>query len=128
MHGIGLGLLKDEHSLPISFQDDRSLRVIYFTKNGIEYGDDVVLGIDQNPLSENSISVFPNPAGDKLFIKSASVIDGTIRIFNLNGQIILETWSEKSLTEISTEHLRPGVYLIKVIGSRGVTVKKFIRK
>lgn len=128
MHGIGLGLLRDEHSLPPSFSDDQSLRVIYFIKNGIEYGNEVVVGTERKPLPENGISVFPNPAGNVLFVKTDSAIDGTIRLFNLNGQLILENKFENPSTELSTENLCPGVYLIKVIDRKGVVVKKFIKE
>lgn len=78
--------------------------------------------------SDERMFVYPNPAGDKLFVKSDSDFDGTIRIFNLNGQLIRETASNKSLTEINTENLRPGVYLIKVLGSKGLAIKKFTKE
>jgi hypothetical protein len=128
MHGIGLGLLKDEHSLPISFQDDRSLRVIYFIKNGIEYGNEAVVGIDQKPLPEYGFTIYPNPAGNQIFIKTNFVEKGTIQIINLHGQIIHETSLEEALTGISTKSLKPGIILIKLIGSKGVAVKKFIKQ
>lgn len=72
--------------------------------------------------------IYPNPAGDKIFVQTGSDIDGTIRIFNLNGQVIYESLFENSFAEISTEHLKPGVYLIKVIGSKRVAVKKFVKQ
>ncbi|MFH1120739.1 MAG: T9SS type A sorting domain-containing protein [Bacteroidota bacterium] len=79
-------------------------------------------------FSSGSAGVFPNPAGDRLFLKTDLDKKGTIQLFNLNGRLILETEFNKPLTEIGTGNLRRGVYLIKVIGSKGMVVNRFIKE
>jgi hypothetical protein len=122
-----------------NFQDGDTMQYRFtFISDGLDTGkeglmfddlffEELTEGIPGQEIG-NNIEIYPNPAGDKVFIKSDSDINGTILIFNLNGQLISETNSEKSLTEVSTEILMSGVYLIKVIGSKGVTVKKFIKQ
>ncbi|MHC1776833.1 MAG: T9SS type A sorting domain-containing protein [Lentimicrobium sp.] len=125
----GLGLYLDRSYLfgfpPSGY--DYWKGIVYFKKNGQSCGQEVIVGLNTQPLPDYSVNIFPNPAGKKLFIKTESAIDGTIRIFNLNGQLIHESLFENSFAEISTENLSPGIYLVKVIGQKGVSVNKFIK-
>jgi hypothetical protein len=65
---------------------------------------------------------------DRLIVKTAWSGNSIIQIINLDGKILLETQLDKALTGISTENLTPGIYLIRIIGSKGVATNKFIKK
>jgi uncharacterized repeat protein (TIGR02543 family) len=68
--------------------------------------------------------IYPNPAASTLNIEASFTID-TISIFNLLGQIVLESNSRS--TDIS--NLKSGMYLIKVKSERGsVATKRFVKK
>ncbi|MBK6967348.1 MAG: T9SS type A sorting domain-containing protein [Bacteroidales bacterium] len=125
----GLGLYLDESYIFIpNWEYYQGKKITYFKKNGITCGEEAIVGLNNQPLPDYSVNIFPNPAGDKLFIKSAFAIDGTILILNMNGQIVHESMLENSFAEISTENLSQGIYMIKVIWSNGVTVKKFLKQ
>jgi hypothetical protein len=89
---------------------------------------DLNLGSDENLLPQQVLQIYPNPAMDRLIVKTAWSGNSIIQIINLDGKILLETQLDKALTGISTENLTPGIYLIRIIGSKGVATNKFIKK
>jgi hypothetical protein len=68
---------------------------------------------------KTEILIYPNPAFDFLRIKSEHSIS-SIKLFDLLGKLQLET----NLTEINTESLPKGLYLLKVETSKGVFDRK----
>jgi len=126
----GLGLYVDVRAVisPPPYGYSSGEEIDFFKKNGISCGQEVIVNVGNQPLVDYSLTIYPNPAGNKLFIKTDSAMNGTIRILNLSGQLLAEMSFENSLSEISTENLKPGIYLVKVIGNKGVAVKKFIKE
>lgn len=125
----GLGLYLEESYIFIyNWEYYRREKIMYFKKNGITCGEEAIVNVHNLLLPDNSLIIYPNPAGNQIFIKTNFVEKGTIQIINLHGQIIQETSLEEALTGISTKSLKPGIFLIKLIGSKGVAVKKFIKQ
>ncbi|MBK6344559.1 MAG: T9SS type A sorting domain-containing protein [Bacteroidales bacterium] len=86
-------------------------------------------GIEDTPdFSAGIPEIFPNPAGDKLFLNSGLYYGGKIWVYDMNGRVIYETSHRSSMSEIATGHLMPGVYLLKLIGNNNVSVYRFIKK
>ncbi len=65
-------------------------------------------------ITENNISVYPNPTADYLHIKSTEV--RAIEIFDLNGAKVIDTEVTK---ELDLSSLRVGTYLLKLMDSSG---------
>ncbi|MCF8307464.1 MAG: Type 1 glutamine amidotransferase-like domain-containing protein [Bacteroidales bacterium] len=66
-----------------------------------------------NPLTyQQKLNVYPNPAGDWLFIKNAP--KGTLTVFSAKGERMLQTGISR---KIDISGLKPGVYFIRVAGS-----------
>lgn len=101
--------------------------IVYFKKDGISYGDEVVVGIDGHPLT-GEFEIYPNPAGDRLFVKTNHSEMGTIQIINLNGQPLLETALENQVTGIDISNLQPGVYMVRIIGDKYLITRKLIKQ
>jgi len=83
--------------------------------------DDITVDFS-NGISENRadvVSVYPNPANDKLFI-SANHIQ-TVEIFNLTGARVANYGNQNS---INIAGLAQGTYLVKVITDNKVTTQK----
>ena len=59
-------------------------------------------------------SFYPNPAQQKLYIKTSIGIDKSIQLYNLNGQLILskEIDNQEGIIPIDIEHLAKGVYYL----------------
>lgn len=115
--------------------------VVYFTSGEVRTGNpnaglqndlwgfdlDAILSINSaNEIYEN-ITLFPNPAHDKLFIKGEHVEHSIYQVFNGAGKLLLEgNYSNSGVDIIS---LNSGFYFI-TIQKDGVTLEnmKFIKK
>jgi hypothetical protein len=94
-----------------------SKRIIYFKKNGISYGNEVVVGIQQYLLS-GRMEIYPNPASDKLFLEMERRITGKVKIYNISGQMLLEVNTANIENGIDISRLRPGMYFVEINGLR----------
>ncbi|MCX6303777.1 MAG: metallophosphoesterase [Bacteroidetes bacterium] len=73
-----------------------------------------------------NISVYPNPALDKLTIACSQ--DATMEISTIDGQVIKTIRSRGLDTTIGLEALPAGVYVVKALTARGILVRKFIKQ
>jgi hypothetical protein len=77
-----------------------------------------------NETRDNSISIFPNPATDKLLIESNEKITG-IKCMNTLG-IIINLKSENNSADISS--LADGMYYLSITTASGkIIIKKFVK-
>jgi hypothetical protein len=80
--------------------------------------------------SNNTLSVYPNPASDKLIISSAMLMSEktTVTIYNSIGEIVLnqQISSNSSTTaNIEINNLATGFYTLEVVGNTVKTTSKF---
>ncbi|MDR2979384.1 MAG: fibronectin type III domain-containing protein [Bacteroidales bacterium] len=87
---------------------------VLFTPNGIENYD---LG--------NSVFIFPNPTENTLNVKTEMVFE-TVTITNMLGQEIHYSTVNDLNFSINVSSYNAGVYFIKLSGSAGSAVKKFV--
>ena len=74
---------------------------------------------------ENSVSVYPNPATNHLFIDNNSTMNiENISIYNIIGQELIKTTDEK----IDVSNLTKGTYFLKIYFDNGKGVIKTIQK
>ena len=77
--------------------------------------------VDNN---SNSITIFPNPTRDVLFVNGLNSND-VVRLFDLQGKLILtSTASVDGKSKMSVSQLPNGVYLLQV----GVEIMKFVKQ
>jgi len=88
---------------------------------------DIVVGID--PLTNGSITIYPNPATDNVNVKSDYTIS-QIEVMNYVGQTVYNKTSiEAKVAKINVVGFQSGVYFVKVTTSQGVrTVKITVTK
>jgi hypothetical protein len=77
-------------------------------------------------FSKEPISIYPNPASDKLNIKSDIDEIQNVTIFDSLGRIVLNLNTLTS-NEIDIQHLKNGVYIIKFESLNSVQNKRFIK-
>jgi len=73
----------------------------------------------------NSIKMYPNPAGNNLFIDSKTPIT-KIQIYSLLGQLVKE--KNSNLRRISLRDLNSGIYMIKIFANDKSVTKKLIKR
>jgi energy-converting hydrogenase Eha subunit C len=81
-------------------------------------------GIHQITAADNSISLYPNPTTDQLFIKTENINPQTITIYDVDGRLI---FTEPFKAEISISQLSSGVYFVEVQSNEGVGRKRFVK-
>ncbi|MHC1776834.1 MAG: T9SS type A sorting domain-containing protein [Lentimicrobium sp.] len=87
------------------------------------------VGLEESTfVSERGIDIFPNPAGDILYIRNEQKDTGTICIFNSKFQLKISAIIENQLSSIDLTDLSPGIYFVKVIGNRHLRSYKLIKE
>lgn len=81
-------------------------------------------------LSETGmISVFPNPAHDKISVRLHNASEpSVVRIINLNGQVLFNKSFTTGFFEIPVNMLSTGMYILEAKTSSGTFAKRFIKK
>lgn len=75
--------------------------------------------------SETSVTLYPNPVSNTLYLKSADQIQ-SVTIYNISGSLVFT--KKGNLEDIDVSGLSGGVYFIKVKTQTGTHSHKFIKK
>jgi len=86
---------------------------------------DPILGIN-DPIFENEILLYPNPAKDELNLKWNNLINITVTIFNSIGQELSTFFLSKDKRIIDISELQKGLYFLKIIDGNKTGIKKLI--
>jgi hypothetical protein len=78
-------------------------------------------------LNAKLISVYPNPAGDYVYINNLPE-KTSVRIFNLLGELVRNSTSTNKTEKIDVYDLPPGVYIIKLSVKDFETVARFVKQ
>jgi sugar lactone lactonase YvrE len=90
----------------------------------------VTLSVDQNNMSYESLTVYPNPASDKFTIDFGNelISNYTIKINNLLGQEVYSNFIDKSQFEVNKTWQGEGMYFVKILNAQNevLSVKKIM--
>ena len=82
-----------------------------------------LMDIDEH--DESTVSVYPNPMVDKLFVKCEE--ESNVTLFSSTGQVLFEKRIVSETIDVSG--LEPGLYLIRIENTRGIShVRKLIKR
>jgi hypothetical protein len=84
----------------------------------------LLVGIDIKDM-DNGTAIYPNPANDKVYIYVSE--KSSIRFFNNSGQVIMQI-PEFQSSFINVQSFASGIYFVEIVGGRGSTVHKLIKK
>jgi hypothetical protein len=88
--------------------------IFYLTKNEV--------GINDLEVEQNVISVFPNPAQTQFTV--TNVQNAALRLYNILGQEVLQTYSKEENTVINISNLPQGLYVLKIEKENTVLTRK----
>jgi len=79
-----------------------------------------------NPINNNQVMVFPNPAHDQLTVQTKTVHINQIRIYDLMGRLMVSNYFEESAFEVnlSLSDFPKGLYVLTILGNDGFLAKK----
>lgn len=116
---------KFEYQIQSICSEDGSIRSDYSTSHYF-ITKSYRLGNETN----DELIIYPNPSANQINILiTADPGDGSIRIFNMNGEIVFETqvWMENDfILNLNTENFSNGIYLVEVITSDNKLNRKLI--
>ncbi|MFM2224193.1 MAG: hypothetical protein RJA07_395 [Bacteroidota bacterium] len=89
-----------------------------------------------NDIKNNTISVYPNPCGEKLLVAGYSLLVNTIQVTDVFGRVVLQQINIPQQIGISTQQIQievsglsSGIYFIKAIDINGNAINtKFIKE
>ncbi|MEP7264296.1 MAG: T9SS type A sorting domain-containing protein, partial [Bacteroidota bacterium] len=86
------------------------------------------VGIDNPENKQSTVLVYPNPAGNVLYIKTQGTPSPQITMMNASGQMVLvkKVTSASATTQLDISTLPAGIYLIKVISNENVSFHKVV--
>lgn len=90
----------------------------------------ITTGIINEPLTENTLNIFPNPANDLLNVQLSNPQNETtyVQVFNITGQNILSASipPQTQTIQINTTNLSAGIYVLKASTKTNTHTVKFI--
>ena len=94
-------------------------------------------GLWKRPLSEinsipeislrNSINIYPNPAEDKLFLNELGN-NTIVFVYDIQGNLVKSYRKNSHNNSIDISSLSSGVYILKLLNNKEISVAKFIKK
>jgi uncharacterized protein (TIGR02145 family) len=75
----------------------------------------------------SELTIFPNPAHDILYIRSASDLNFRIAVFNTMGECVLHREIFEGEAGVNIHFLSEGIYFIELCGSNDVKVGSFVK-
>ncbi|HNY01421.1 MAG TPA: T9SS type A sorting domain-containing protein [Bacteroidales bacterium] len=91
---------------------------------------DSILVFVQPGLSQEQVTLYPNPAHSRIYISSPAASagsHGSVTLYDLRGQVVLSQKLDLETTGIDVGGLKPGVYFVKVSNNRMTQVLKLVR-
>jgi len=116
------------------FGNDSLRCYVYYNEKGeettekfVDYDCDYLrVGTDDADSGNASLKVFPNPAGDLLFIQTSNIESGIVEIYDMQGKrIYYDKMDATEKKRVETGDFVPGGYIIKVTTSKKVLTSFF---
>ena len=80
------------------------------------------IGINESSSIKNEVNIFPNPAGEKIFINGVTTLSKII-VFDAAGRLVENTLIKKPISSISVSGYENGLYFFHVVDMNGTVLK-----
>lgn len=109
----------------LSMEEGSATIVMRATSNGqsVNFDVNVTMHFVDDGVEENddmTISVYPNPAHDKLFVNAANI--QRIDIFSVSGQLMISSTEN----EINVSNMEEGMYFVRIICGENIYTERVI--
>jgi photosystem II stability/assembly factor-like uncharacterized protein len=87
------------------------------------------LSVTEKPTDSNSLKVYPSPSDYEITIETTKLYSvSNLFIMNLSGKEVQHQAVNGQRTMIDIRNLSTGIYMVKVVGEKGVQVGKFVKQ
>lgn len=76
-------------------------------------------------IAKESFNIYPNPSNNHIFVESSQL--GLIELYNLQGQLILNTSINQAITKVDLSALPNGIYMLKASTDNGYSINKIVK-
>ena len=83
------------------------------------------IGVDEHQVT-SSVTIFPNPVRDKLFVRASSPVC-KMEIFTVLGTLVCERSNGSETMEIDVQNLSSGLYFVRLLTENEVVTVRFIK-
>ncbi|TGE25522.1 T9SS type A sorting domain-containing protein [Hymenobacter aquaticus] len=111
-------------------------------KDNNDTGNDAMLAVDdfalstgtttlatQNKALQGSLSVFPNPATNRLTLRTGKEgVGAAVAIYNALGQRVQQTVASQEEVTLDVSALRAGVYTVRFTTAEGIATRSFVKQ
>ncbi len=87
--------------------------------------EEILLSV-QESLEQTEHFFFPNPTSDRVYLRIGQEAVRKLRIFNLEGQVVLETTLQSVQSPVDVRHLEPGTYILQVFSTTQVFQSRLV--
>jgi hypothetical protein len=102
---------------------------IFYTGKDFGFQDEVQFGVDitgiEDMTSQNTLSIFPNPARDIVNVYSDTEIE-YVEIFSFDGRKIDTFQVDAKSVQINVDQYPPGVYFIRIAKATGIEIERLL--
>lgn len=91
--------------------------------------DGLLSSVTNNGSLNDNISVYPNPANDKVYVNAADQIISNVQIIDLAGRLLVDfiPASTDKMIQVDIHTVPSGSYLVKITSDKGVSVSKMVK-
>ena len=89
------------------------------------FASDLSVGIESNLEKENELYFYPNPAREKVCIKTLNNVN-KVQLFDYTGQVVLEQTPNGNQFELDISGCKSGIYFIKVFSHNNLITRKLV--
>ena len=123
----------DESGETIDYLEDGNqhiVEVVAVYENGTSVGSAVLVtkGTNVSEITENNISIYPNPANDFVKLSAVSGQLSVVKIYNCLGMLVEEMEVNANEVEINTSEYNTGIYFVNVQTENGNHIQKIVKK
>jgi uncharacterized repeat protein (TIGR02543 family) len=100
---------------------------VVFNNIAISAIDKNVLSLETSTIENNRISIYPNPAKNRIYISSNTIID-EILVYNIFGKIVHKSSKSDNSLTIDISDYAKGIYVVRVFTDGNSQTKKIVKK
>lgn len=114
---LGLGLYSERWVSHLYFDRYQAKQVVYYKKDGVKYGNEAIVKINNLSVNPYRLLIVPNPAIDNIRIEGEYGYGSLVYIKDLKGRQVIKSLNFKKDQVLDVSALEQGVYLVVVVDS-----------